>query len=215
VRSDTNLVRAGVTVVADHRAHRVRAVVVVVAGCEGRAPADEGRVVPVVVVVVRTVGVAPAVLHVDGAVRVPHAGVDVADDDPLAAGAERRPGQWSANGVQAPLGREGAVPGGVPDRVGNPVHAVGLDLRHFRERCDRLEHVASRRDLDGVVDPERPVANTAVGEERAHAGLATEGDVVQAVEDELAARIAVRERAGRGEVCLFAKNDPEGRLALG
>ncbi len=175
--------------------------------------ADVRGVVPVVVVVVRSVGVPPAVLGVDSGVRVPDAGVDAADDDVLAAHAERRPDVWRANGVQPPLGREDSFVGRL-DRVGKRVDAVGLDLRYLGQRCDRLEHVQSRRHLDRVDDPERAVADTAGVEEFAYAFLATVRDFGQAVVDELAARVAVGHRVSRLEVGLLAQVDPEGRLAL-
>ena len=94
-------------VVADHRAHRVRAVAVVVA--RGRAPTHGRRIPPVVVVVEVAAPEVAAVLRDERAVGVEDTGVDVADDDVLAAIVVRQPDLRRVDAVDDELGNADAL----------------------------------------------------------------------------------------------------------
>ncbi len=211
VRGDADLVRAGVAVVADHRAHRVRAVAVVVA--RGRAPAHGRGVPPVVVVVEVAAPEVAAVLRDERAVGVEDTGVDVADDDVLAAIVVRRPDLRCVDPVDAPLhGARGPLPG-APGIRRDLEDDVRDDPGHLRALGERLENRAAPRDLNRVQDPEgleRHVLLPEVGLERP---LRAVRGRRQRVVDIAPSRCRAH-RTGRAQIRLLTENDPERRLAV-
>src|SRR5690606_28738548 len=210
---DTDLV--GVAVVADHRAHRVRAVTVGVARPDG---AGAGDVEPVVVVGEGAVAVAAAVVVHERWVVVLHTGVDVGDGDALAGDAHVPDvvgvdvGDTPLDGVRPDVGRR--HPG---DRLHERVHdglAALQDVPALRELARQLEGAVV--DEDRVGDPARRVVDAGRLEGLDGVGLRGRRRGGELLVDSDAAGIPVGDGRGAGEVRSIGEPDPEVcRLLLG
>ncbi len=193
---------------AHHRAHRVRAVAVVVAGQRAVGRAGVARVVPAVVVV-DPAGRPAAVPARQRRVVELHAGVDVGHQQALAAVAVLRPDVVGVDGGDPPL--DGVDRGlvGAGGRLhqrelgggGDPLDA-GEGREPGGERTVDVLH------QDPVRHPERLVRNPFGGELLQRGGLALAGGLLQRVDHRLAAGVVVLDLRGRPEVGAGVEHQP-------
>ncbi len=212
VGGHTHLVGEGGVVVADHGAHDVGAVALVVAR---GAPADIGGVVPAD----GTTGVARTFVGlVQGGVVPLHAGINIGHKDAVALHAELGPEVIGVGVYDAPvegLGSTFGNGGGGGDGV-NKVDPGGTDESDFGEGGQvpcRLK--VAGPDVEFVAGDKGLVAQAAVVQEGFRPFLGALGRLCEHPDDELAAFLPAH-RVGRGEVGLFGETDDEiGRAASG
>ena len=128
-----------------------------------------------------------AVLAHKSRVVVPDTGVDVGNDDALAAVGEGRPDKRGADPINAPLDGIDSRLGLSADRLRDAENVGGDDPLDFRPACQHVEQGLVAGHANRVQDPERLVVRATPREQRAEASLASIRRLAELAVDELSA----------------------------
>jgi len=167
VRRHTDLVGARITIIAYHRPHRVCPMVIVVAGNQRRVAATVRGFERIVVVVKVAAAQITAILAHQSGMDIIDAGIDVSNDNTIAAHAKRGPDLGRVDAVDVPLDNIDCGLGLPRERIRERIHPGWEDLLHLRELGNLFQQGLVASHPDGIDNPKGPVRRVVLRQQRA------------------------------------------------